>query len=312
MDGALRSIALHAPLVMVGAVVLGLALPSLASLLSPMVVPLATLLIVISMMRVDPHALRLAFRRPGHIALASVVLLVLMPAITLAIAIALGLPTWLATGLTLIAAAPPLSSAAAFAVLVRIDPALVTALSIPATLVSPLTVWSVTSVLPGLERGLDVTALSLRLGILVATAFGLALIARRLFGRARIERSAPAIDASSVILIGIIGIGLTYDIGIALRLDAFEWFAILAATSILSFGSCAATLAIFWRAGRDRAVAASLAAAVRNIAPMMAAIFGVVEPRIYLVVVTAQIPSFAAPLFMRPLFQRLGRMRGPA
>lgn len=308
---ALRAFAAKAPLMMAGSVAAGLLLPELTAVLRPWVSQMAVVLIVAAMMRVEPARLRLAFARPLHVLAVCAVILGLIPALTLGGALAMGAPAWLATGLTLAAAAPPLSSAGAFAVLVRTDPALVTAISIPATLLAPATIWALASALPGVAQGLDLGAISLRLAGLIAMAFGASLTVRRLAGPARVRRAAPGLDALAAALMALIGFAVTHDIGAALRADALAWFGLAAATAAVALAGCLLTWAIFRRQGPERAAAAALAACVRNMAVMVAAILGVVEERIALVVITAQIPIYAAPLVLRPLFARLGRLARP-
>jgi BASS family bile acid:Na+ symporter len=296
----------HAPLFMVGGVLVGLALPPLAEAVRPAVVTLSVSMLMISMLRVDPGRLRAAVARPVHILLVLAVILLILPALVGLGAMALGAPGWLATGLTLASAAPPLSSAAAFAILVGIDAALVTAISVPATLVLPLTAGAVTTLTPGLGAGVDVGALVLRLAALILVAFAFAFLVRRIAGPVRVARAAPALDAAMVAAVAAMGVGVMHDIGLALRADPLGWTGIFAATWAVSLASCALTVALFWRAGRDRALAAGLTAASKNMAVMVAAVLGAVEARIALVVITAQLPIFLAPLLLKPLFARLG------
>ncbi|MEM6439750.1 MAG: hypothetical protein AAF763_08680, partial [Pseudomonadota bacterium] len=254
-----------------------------------------------------PAKLRLALRRPWHIAAVCAALLVGIPVLVALAAPLLGAPDWLSTGLVLAAAAPPLSSAAAFAILVKIDAALVTAVSLPATLIAPLTVWAVTSALPGFAEGVDVTALALRLGALILGAFALAFALRRAAGDAAIERLALPLDAFLVVCVTLIGIGVMHEVGLALRSDPAEWALIFASTWALGLLTCFGTVALFWHAGRDRALAAGLAGAVKNMAIMVVAVLGTVDARIALVVITAQMPIYLAPLILRPAFAALGR-----
>lgn len=312
MSATLRHIAQRAPVIMLGALAAGLALPDAAAVVRPAVAPLSVALVVLSMLRVEPAKLRAAFARPGHILAVCVVMLVVTPALAAGLVLAAGGPGWLATGLALAAAAPPLSSAAAFAILVRIEPALVVALSIPATLAAPATVWAVTALMPGLEQGVDVSALALRLAGLIGAAFALSLLARKLIGAEAVNRASLPLDAAAVSLMALIGFAVTDDIGPALAADPAGWFALLGLTWALSIGSCLAAVTLFRSAGQDRAAAAGLASSVRNMALMVAAVTGAVEERAALVVVTAQIPIYAAPLLMRPLFARLRRAGGTA
>ena len=78
-------------------------------------------------------------------------------------------------------------------------------------------------------------------------------------------------------------------------------------TALVSYGSLLLTIAVFWPAGRDEACAAGLCASTKNMAVMVAAVLGTVDPRISLVVITAQFPIFLSPLLMRPLFAYLRR-----
>ncbi|MEO0683130.1 MAG: hypothetical protein AAF192_22310, partial [Pseudomonadota bacterium] len=275
----------------------------------PYVIPLASIMVLTAVLRIEPARLRDALRRPGHILLVCGALLVGFPAMVALIAPRLGAEDWLTTGLVLAAAAPPISSAAAFAILVRIDAALVTAISLPATLLAPLTAWGVTSALPGLAAGVDVTALALRLGALILGAFGLAFAIRRLAGDAAVARAALPLDAAMVVFVSLIGIGVMHEVGLALRSDLAAWLTIFLATWALGLATCFAAVALFWRAGRDRALAAGLCGAVKNMAIMVAATLGAVEPRIALVVITAQLPIYTAPLILRPAFAALARAR---
>lgn len=306
----------RAPPFMAPGVVVGLVAPPLAEIVRTWVVPVSVAMVVLAVTRVDPLRLLDALRRPAHALAVCTVVLVVAPAATAAATLALGAPGWLATGLALAAAAPPLSSAAACAILVKIDAALVTAVSLPATPLAPPTVWGVTSalaeVMPGLGAGIAVTELSLRLGAVILGAFALAFALRRLAGPGRMARLAGPVDAAIVVLVTLIGVGVMHDVGLALRADPGGWAVIFAATWALSLPSCALAVALFWPAGRDRALAAGLAAAVKNMAVMVAAVLGAVEDRIALVVVTAQLPIYVAPLILRPAFARLSRARGPA
>ncbi len=305
MTGAMAFVSSRAPFFMLGGVVIGLAIPPLAAGLRPLVVPISIVMVVVSMLRVEPARLAATFRRPVFVALSGLFVLVVLPALTYLVAIAAGLPGWLATGLTYASAAPPLSSAAAFAILVRIDPALVTGVSLTAILIAPGTVWLITTALPGLGEGVALGALVLRLLGIILGALAAALLVRRLVGEARVGSWGNALDFATVMLVVLIGIGVMHDIGIAFRSDALSWLGILALTALLSLVSLLVTIAVFWPAGRDEAFAAALCASIKNMAVMVAAVLGTVDPRISLVVITAQFPIFLSPLVMRPLFSRL-------
>lgn len=299
------SLRAHSPLWMVGSIGLGLAVPELAAVLRGWIVPISVVMVPLSVMRIDMSDLARALRPPWQAIFGAVFVLMVLPLLAGGIGLALGLSGWVVTGLMLIAAAPPLSSSAAFAILLRIDAARVTAVSLVATAAAPATMWLITSFLPEFGQGIDSTALILRLASFSGGAFAAAFVARRLLGQARIDRAAPSIDALTILLVMGIGVGVMHEIGQTLRSDPMLWMGLFAATWILSVASCALTIALFWRTTRDVALATGVVASIKNIALMVAAIAPVAEPRVLLVVMTAQLPIFLAPLVLRPVFKRI-------
>lgn len=302
------SLRAHSPLWMVGSIGVGLAVPDLAAILRGWVVPISVVMVPLSVMRIDLAQLGRAFRPAWRVIAAALVALVLLPILTGLAGLILGLPGWLLTGLVLIAAAPPLSSSAAFAILLRIDPARVTAVSLMATVAAPATMWLVTKTLPGVGQGIDATALILRLALFIGGAFAMAFLVRQVLGKERIDRAAPAIDSLTILLVMGIGIGVMHEIGQTLRADPLLWLGLFGATWVLSVSSCAIAVGLCWRGSRDSALATGVVSAVKNIALMVAAIAPVVEPDVLLVVMTAQLPIFFAPLVLRPVFRRISAM----
>ena len=308
MNAALALLLRRAPIFMLAGVCLGLGLPGFAAVMRPWVVPISVVMVVVSMLRIEPAKLVATFRRPVLVTAAGLFVLVALPVATFLLATAFGMAGWLATGLTYAAAAPPLSSAAAFAILVRVDPGLVTGISIPATLIAPATVWMLTASFPGMGDGVALGALVLRLSAIIMGALGLALLIRHLVGEERVTSWALWLDGLTVALVLMIAIGVMHEIGIAFRTEPWSWLGILALTALVSYGSLILTIAVFWPAGRDEACAAGLCASTKNMAVMVAAVLGTVDPRISLVVITAQFPIFLSPLLMRPLFAHLRRL----
>ena len=298
-------LAKNAPLFMLGGVVIGLSMPSIAEVIRPLVVPISVVMAVVSMLRIEPAKLLATFQRPIFLGLAALFVLLVLPVVTFILAKTLGLPGWLVTGLTFASAAPPLSSAAAFAILVRVDPGLVTGIAIPATLLAPATVWMLTSAFPGLGEGVELGALVLRLSGIILGALVVALLIRRFLGEERVTAWGMGLDGVTVVLVMLIGIGVMHDIGLAFRSAPGLLLGILTLTALVSYGSLIITMATFWLIGRDEAFAVGLCGGVKNMAVMVAAVLGTVDPRISLVVITAQFPIFLSPLLMRPLFARL-------
>lgn len=296
----------HAPILMILGVLIGLALPSVAATARPWVVPITIVLVLLSFLRIDPARLRMSFRSPGHLVAVAAAILLGMPLVAGLGAWLAGAPPWMVTGLALAAAAPPLSSAAAFALLLRIDAAEVTAISIPATFLSPLTVWLVTSYVPGMESAVNASGLALRLGVIIGVAFAAAYAIRYVAGEAWVERAAPAVDSAILALMMLVGIGVMNDINVALSGNLVGWLLILLATWMVLLASFLLVGLTFHRSGRDRALAAAVAGGFRNMALMVAAVSTTVGPEVLLVVITAQLPLFISPLLLRPVLARIG------
>lgn len=296
----------NAAWLLAGGVVAGLLLPPLAAGLRPFVVPLAVFLVLISALSVEPARARAALGRPLHALAVGALVLVALPLAAGLGAWLLGAPAWLSTGLALSAAAPPLFPAAAYAALAGIDAALTTAASLPATLASPFTLWLVKSVKPDAVAVLDMTQLISRLLFIVYGSFGVAFFVRRVVGEEAVARAAPRLDAAATVLLALIGAGAMAEVNAALWATPLTWIGVLVATFAFSLASFAVATQVFRAGGRDEALAAGLAASVKNVAVMVAAAFGAVDGRVIAVVMTAQIPVLLAPLVLRPVLARLG------
>ena len=292
----------RSPHFMILGVILGLTFPSLSELVRPHVVEISVFMAISSMLRIDPIKLFSVLKRPLLIVTTMVFVLIILPCITFIACRLAGLSGWLVTGLTFASAAPPLSSAAAFALLVRIDPAMVTGLSIPTTLMAPLSVWLLTSTLPSLGDGVELSGLVFRLSAILIGSLSLAFLIRFFVGGKNIDLWSDKIDSLTVVLVTLIAIGVMHEIGLVMRSDPVKLVLIIFLAAIISYGSLGLSIATFWSMGADKAFAISLLSCVKNMAIMVAAVIDVVDPMIALVVICAQLPIFFSPLIMRPLF----------
>ncbi len=114
----------HGSAVIALGVFLGLALPPLAALLKPLLIPAIVGPFLIALIRLDWQRLRHHLARPTTILLALLWLLVLSPLLVDAVVRPLGLPPAIHGGLVLMAAAPPLMASGALALMLGLDAAL--------------------------------------------------------------------------------------------------------------------------------------------------------------------------------------------
>jgi len=124
LSSALDFIGRHATRFMFGGVLVGLALPWLADLMRPLFVPLLLIPLTLALMRLDWQAFTAYGRRPLLILAILVFLLLLCPVLMLFALKPFGLPAPLNTAIVLMAAAPPIVSAAAISFILGLDAAL--------------------------------------------------------------------------------------------------------------------------------------------------------------------------------------------
>jgi len=286
-------------------VFVGLALPDLAALLRPLLPASVLLLLTATLLRLDWRLIGVELRRPGLQALLLGWHQVLLPVLLWAFLQLLPLPAALEIALVLMAAAPPITAAAALATLLGLEGALALVTALVATLLLPLLLPPLTLGLLGLELEVGLWALAGRLALLIGLALLLALAVRRLAGRERVARLAPSFDGAVVLamLVFVIGImaGVTDRI-LAEPATALLWLAAawLANPLLQLLGA-----ACFWRLGRRRALTLGLTSGNRNMGLLLAALPAGVDPGIALFFALAQIPMYLLPALARPLVRRL-------
>ena len=120
-------------------VFVGLALPDLATLTRPLLVPAIVAMLIISLLRLDPVAVRVSLKSPMLAVLAVGFVLLISPPLGLLGAELLQLPGGVRTALVVWTASPPLVSVAAIAAIVGLDASLALMIMILSGLLMPLT-----------------------------------------------------------------------------------------------------------------------------------------------------------------------------
>ena len=168
MIGAfLEWLARHATKLLAGAVFLGLAVPPLAELLRPGLTTFVVVNLVVALLRLDLGEVRSYFNRPYLIGANIVFLLLICPVAASLIMQPFGLPPALHAAVVLMAAAPPIMSAAAFALLLGLDAALAIFVVVATHAIVPFTLPVMALWLLGMELDIGVAELMLRLGLVI-------------------------------------------------------------------------------------------------------------------------------------------------
>jgi len=295
----------HATWVLFIGVFLGLALPQLSALARPLLAPAVAVLLTATLVRIDWQVMLGYLRRPWLAALITAWLLLGAPLVTAAVLALLPLPASLSTALVLMAAAPPILSAAPIAMILGLDGALALVAGLAATLLTPLTVPPLALALLGLELDIGVVEFMTRLSLVVAAAFAAAVVIRRLIGRERLPRVATHLDGLvvAVMLVFAVAImdGVTATI-VARPATVALWLAVaFVANPALQL---AGALAFSWL-GRRRALTVGLVSGNCNMGLLLAAFPPGTDFDVVLYFAVAQLPMYMLPAVMLPLYRRL-------
>ncbi len=297
----------HATWVLFVGVFLGLALPSLAALARPLLAPAVAVLLTATLVRIDWQVMLGYLRRPWLAVVITVWLLLGAPLLMAAALAFLPLPGSLATALVLMAAAPPILSAAPIAMILGLDGALALVAALAATLLTPLTVPPLALALLGLELDIGVVEFMTRLSLVVAAAFAAALVIRRLIGRERLPRVATHLDGLVVAVMLIFAVAIMDGVTATLMtrpMTVALWLAVafVANPALQVVG----TLAFAWL-GRRRALTVGLISGNCNMGLLLAAFPPGTDFDVVLYFAVAQLPMYMLPAVLLPLYRRLVR-----
>lgn len=305
LNAGLGFLGKHATRVLFLGIFLGIAIPPLASLTRPLLTPAVVLLLAATLLRVDWTAMRHYARQPLLAALLTAWLLVGAPVLTWLILRHTGLPESLTTAIVLMAAAPPILSAAAIAVLLDLDGALALVAGLAATVLTPFTVPPLALALLGVALDIAVLDLMLRLGAIVAAAFVVALAVRRAAPAGWLEAHGRDIDGFVVIVMLLFALaimdGVTQTLFARPGVVALWVLAAFAANPLLQL---LGALAFSWL-GRRRALTIGLVSGNCNMGLLLAGLPGGAHFEVLLFFALAQLPIFMLPALMLPLYRRL-------
>jgi len=297
----------HGTLVVAASLAVGLLVPGLAAACKPLLGPAIVAMLILAFLRVDPAALRTHVSRPGLIAVATVWLMLVVPAALGALFVALGLQQRLPGlyfMLVLQMAAPGLMSSPALAALMGLDVALTLACLIVSTAITPLTASLFSHYFLGTALASPV-AFGLRLFFIIAGSAAAAAVIRRIAGRERIEAQRLAIDGLSVVAMFLFAVAAMDGVAAYFLADPLLVLGLTALAFALALALIAVTALVFARAGSGRAFAIGLIAGNRNIGIMLAATGFAVSDVAWLYFALAQFPIYLLPHLLKPLARRL-------
>jgi BASS family bile acid:Na+ symporter len=312
---ALAFLGRHATLFMAAGVLVGLAVPPLARLLAPLLVPTLLIPLTLALLRLDFAAVAQHRRRLRRVAALVAWLLFVSPALVgfaTAGLEALGLPHGLRVSLVLMTASSPIVSSVALALILGLDAALAIVCVLVTTALVPLTLPAMAAALLGLGVDVALDAFMLRLVLLVGSAFGAAWLIRRVAGTARLVRAAPVIDGLMVVNLVLFAIAIMA--GVTEFAFAQPVYAGLALASAFGFNVAlqAAGYGLFRRLGEPAALSAGLMSGNRNMGLVLVALQGQAPFEVTVFFALAQIPMYVLPALLERVYAARLARAGPA
>ena len=298
-------LARHARPVLAGGIFAGLLLPDLAALLRPLMEAAVVTSLTLSMLRIDWLSIAAYGRQPGRAGVALGWILLGAPVLTLAAAKALGVPSGLTVALVFAAAAPPVTAAPAFALLLGLDAALALVILVIGTALLPLTLGPVAFWLLDLELSIGLGPFLLRIAIFIGLPFLISGMSRRSIRRDWLDARATEISGSIVLALVVFAIGIMDGVTARLLADPWTVAAFAGAAFVLNFALQALGTAAFLWMGRRQALTMGLASGYRNMAIMLVLTTGIAGPDMWLYVAVAQLPMYILPMLTNPVYRRL-------
>ena len=230
-------------------------------------------------------------------------LMIATPALYFGLGTVTGLPEPMIAALVYQGAAPPLGSAAAFCLLLGLNAAFAIEITVIASLLAPLIMPLMVSVLLDTGAPIDGWTLMLRLAAMIGAGTLIALVLRHGLGPGRITRNATGFDGLSAVIMVLFLFPLFE--GLPARISADPARALGIVGLVLAANLGAQALSFFparHRLGHENGGAAALMWGNRNAALARAALPG--DPVFTLYVALYQIPMYFTPLLMRRLYRR--------
>ncbi len=287
-------------------VLIGLALPPLAQFMRPVLAPVIFLNLVVAMLRLEGGEVARFVRRPALSGACLLAVLGISPLLVWAVAGPLGLPAGLLAGLVLMAAAPPITSAPAFALILGLDAAFALFITLIGHVLVPFTLPLVALWLLDLELNISLLEFMGRLALLVAGCFALTFVLKRwVLSPAVLRRNAARLDGLAVVGLVIFAIAIMDGVAAtALERPGFVALVIAAAFIANAALQVAGALA-FWLAGRRLALTAGHMIGNCNMGLVLAVLADRAGADVVLFFALAQLPMYMLPSLALPIYRRL-------
>ncbi|MEW6121013.1 MAG: hypothetical protein AB1698_00225 [Pseudomonadota bacterium] len=286
----------------------GLALPPLAALAKPVLVPCILCLLGMSFMRTDLR--RMSGGRHAFVLIAALVWIMGVLPLVFGFTVNRLLPpsdSGLRLALVMQAAAPPIMSTPAFAALLGIDAALSLAVMLLGLCILPLTAPLFVAYFTDGALALDGAALAGRLALILVGCAGGGIAMRALLGPVRLARWNDQLNGANALLLLVLAVAFMDGVTARFLVDPLLVLGLAGLAALVSGVALVATLLVFRKVEPGQDLMLAYAAGNRNFGLMVAAAGGLLPETTWLYVALAQFPIYLLPYLLRPLAARVLR-----
>ena len=286
----------------------GLSLPWLAAAARPLLGITVFVFLLTSFMRLEGRAFLAVLRSPRLLVL-TVLCTLLVPGIVVLVVKAIAGPDMidpgLALGLAIYAAAPPIMSSPAVAMLLGIEPALILATVLITTLASPILSPAIADLVAGGVVPLDLTILISRLVGLVGGALVTGIALRRMLGAAWIGENGRSLDGIGVLMYGLFAIAAMDGVLAALVSQPARVAGFLGLSVLLSLAGYGIAWLVLRRVPAAQRIVLGYATGQRNMGLIVAALGASAPETTFLFFALAQFPIYIGPQVIKILARRI-------
>ncbi|MFN3226574.1 MAG: sodium:proton symporter [Hyphomicrobiales bacterium] len=292
----------HGTLAIAFSLLVGAALPFLSATMRPFLDEAILALLTLAFLRIGFRAVGREFRSPVPITVATVIAMVIMPALVFWIGKAVGFDQShpeLYLALFIALAVPPITAVPIFASLLQLPGAIALAFLILCMAATPFVATLHARLFFSVEAlPFDGMTIGLRLAAFMAGAMILAAIIKKLIGQERLERNRTTFDGVNVLVMLVFAIAVMDGFGPALLASPMLVAGLFVATFTLAIGQMALMRAALFFLPADQAMSIAFATGLRNMGLMVAALGLAIPETTWLWFAVGQFPIYFMPWFI--------------
>lgn len=308
MTGWLKFLDRHATGFLGFSIVLALTLPDLASLMRPLLAPSVWGVLVLAMLRTDWAVFTGHLKRPGLVYATLAWLLLASPLAVWWAVKELGMATGgVGQAMILAAAAPPLMSSPALAMIIGLDGVLALLMVIASMVIVPLSLPVMTLFFLGITIEISYWEFAIRLLGVIGSALAVSFMMRRYLSQAGLAKISATADGMVVMLMLVFAVAIMDGVTARLLAEPLYVMAVLGLSFLFQALLQTTTAAIFLPYGRREAFTVGFLAGNRNMGLLLVVLPAGLHPDIALYFALAQFPVFILPAVLKPLYGRLLR-----